>query len=41
MGGVVLGYKIRRILKNNKHINNLKYELIDLWKFAISLKQEL
>ena len=37
---VVEGYKVRRILKNNKTVCQLKKEYIDLLRFAHELKNE-
>jgi hypothetical protein len=41
LGAVIKGYKVRRILKQNKAVSMLRVEYKDLLKFANSLKSEL
>ena len=41
LGSVVQGYKLRRVLKQNKQIASLRVECRDLMKFVACLKTEL
>jgi hypothetical protein len=41
MTAVYLGYKVRRILRGNRAVGQLKKELCDLMRFAKILRTEL
>ena len=40
-GGLIMGYKVRRILRNHKLVRNLRKEVKDLVTFAAELKKDV